>query len=221
MAAPKPAPKPRKPLSYDDTLNRQFMGSIYSGCYYRKYAFFIGIPELRAAQRTNEGAHGASACQRPHRSSRGASSTLGCSSTGRTQEPPTAGFQSQEDTRASQEAEGRPTRKGGNARDIGQQHGVRLGIGLNQVPPTYTYVTTPDARKPVLRLADITEEDRAKHWEMWACRRRHHHDEATRKAVVAAARKPVDYSLLPPRRRPICLVKQRKSQATTSNDQSD
>jgi hypothetical protein len=44
MAAPKPAPKPRKPLSYDDMLNRQFMGSIYSGRYYRKYAFFIGIP---------------------------------------------------------------------------------------------------------------------------------------------------------------------------------
>jgi hypothetical protein len=44
MAAPKPAPKPRKPLSYDDTLNRQFMGSIYSGRYYRKYAFFLAIP---------------------------------------------------------------------------------------------------------------------------------------------------------------------------------
>ncbi|KAJ7847100.1 hypothetical protein B0H14DRAFT_2583747 [Mycena olivaceomarginata] len=106
MAAPKPAPKPRKPLSYDDTLNRQFMGSIYSGRYYRKNR------EQRNAQTRERMAR-----------LRAKDHTVP------PEELPTAGFQSQEDTQTSQEAEGRPTRKGGNARNGRQQHGVRLGIG--------------------------------------------------------------------------------------------
>ncbi|KAJ7792185.1 hypothetical protein B0H14DRAFT_2624171 [Mycena olivaceomarginata] len=264
MAAPKPAPKPHKPLSYDDMLHRQIIGSIYSGCYYRKYAFFLGIPVCtqntyfrnREQRNTQMGERMARLHAQDH-------TVLPEVLQARLDARRQAARKYREKNRRLLASKARKTRK--QARKLKDDQRAKYmqwwkctrwwtavrHPPRNRLPSatTMTDVTTPDARKPdkprdlsealselhaekpqpisrpypyVLQLADITEEDRAEHWEMmWACRRRQRHNEATRKAVAAAARKPVDYSLLPPRRCPIRLVKCRKSQATTSNDQSE
>ncbi|KAJ7810010.1 hypothetical protein B0H14DRAFT_2607636 [Mycena olivaceomarginata] len=185
MAAPKPAPKPRKPLSYEDTLNRQFMGSIYSGRYYRKNR------EQRNAQTRERMAR-----------LRAKDHTV----------PPEV-LQARLDAR--QEAARKYREKCSSSplrlsfaewRKCTRWRTAARRPPRNRLPSatTMTDVTTPDARKPD-KPRDLSEAlaELAAEKPQPICQR---HDEATRKAVAAAARKPVDYSLLPPRRRPIRLL---------------
>jgi hypothetical protein len=98
---------------------------------------------------------------------------------------------------------------------------------MNEVIPRLLADLEPLPKRDhhVLKLSEITDADRAKHnREMWGRRRCERMDEESRLARELQAKRPVDYSLLPLRRRPIRLVKRRKvvhdeddEEATVSN----
>ncbi|KAF8216259.1 hypothetical protein K438DRAFT_1954886 [Mycena galopus ATCC 62051] len=75
-----------------------------------------------------------------------------------------------------------------------------------------------DNHPNMLLLSEITDADREKHRrDMWALRKREKMDETSRVYRERAARQPINYSLLPPIRRPLRIIN-RKAKVNRAKD---
>ncbi|KAJ7686336.1 hypothetical protein B0H14DRAFT_2654351 [Mycena olivaceomarginata] len=162
IAAPKPAPKPRKPLSYDDILNRQFMGSIYSdvitartessATHKRGSAWRVCVPKTTLfLPRCFK--HAWMLVDRPHTSTEKSAAIFALQlSFAESRKTRKQARKLKDDQCAKRDTP--DAQKPDKVRDLSETLAELAAEKRQPISRPYPYV---------LRLADITEEDRAKH----------------------------------------------------------